>query len=92
MYKALFRKTYSQLTTEKQLHITGLGEQPIQEGDVSKLYEIVRARFEQMLPTVTHTNLTANEMEAALGGNIEARAIVNRLWEMGVQPVTRATA
>lgn len=84
---ALFTKTYSELTTEEPLDIFGLGETPLTPGQLSGLYAVIDYRFENLLPTVTHTDKRSFELCKAIespGYETLAHAIVGRLWEMGV--------
>ena len=85
---ALFTKTFSELTTPDPLDIRGLGDNPLDQAQLSVLFTVVNYRFENLLPTITHTDRRPFELCKAMCNNPEyetlAYAIVGRLWEMGV--------
>ena len=51
----IFAKTFSELTTEKPLEIYGLGDTPLTGDQLSTLFSVINYRFENLLPTTTHT-------------------------------------
>lgn len=87
----IFTKTFTELTTEEPLEIHGLGDTPLTTGQLSTLFSVVNYRFENLLPTTTHTDRKPFELCKAIseGSNPDfetlAYAIVGRLWEMGVE-------
>ncbi len=85
--KDFFAKTFSELTTAEPLEIRGLGDAPLTSCQLSGLYAVVDYRFENLLPTTTHTDKKPLELCRAIecpGCEMLAYAIVGRLWEMGV--------
>ena len=92
----LFSKTFAELTTAEPLDIRGIGEAPLTPCQLSDLYAVVCYRYENLLPTTTHTNKGARELCGAIcntpDDDILAYAIVGRLWEMGVERSSRAAA
>ncbi len=86
--KEFFAQTFADLTTAELLDIRGLGDNPLTAGQLSGLYSIVNYRYENMLPTTTHTDKNFSELCKAIespGHEVMAYAIVGRLWEMGVE-------
>lgn len=85
---ALFTKTFSELTTPEPLDIYGLGDIPLDTAQLSGLLAVINYRFENLLPTTTHTDRKPFELCKAMCNNPDyetlAYAIVGRLWEMGV--------
>ena len=84
----IFAKTFSELTTEKPLEIYGLGDTPLTGDQLSKLFSVINYRFENLLPTTTHTERKPFELCKAICIDplyeTLAYAIVGRLWEMGI--------
>lgn len=86
--KNIFKKTFSELTTAEPLEIRGIGEAPLAPYQLSSLYAVINYRYENMLPTVTHTDKKPSELCKALeisGYETLAYALVGRLWEMGAE-------
>jgi len=86
--KEFFAKTFSELTTAEPLDIRGLGDTPLTACQLSGLYSVVNYRYENLLPTTTHTDKKSHELCNAIespGCEMLAYAIVGRLWEMGVE-------
>lgn len=89
--KDFFAKTFTGLTTEEPLEIHGLGDTPLTAGQLSALFAVVNYRFENLLPTTTHTDRKPFELCRAIceAGDVDGEtlsyAIVGRLWEMGVE-------
>ena len=87
----IFTKTFTELTTEEPLEIHGLGDTPLTTGQLSALFSVVNYRFENLLPTTTHTDRKPFELCKAISEGSDpdfetlAYAIVGRLWEMGVE-------
>jgi len=93
--KDFFTKTFSELTKKEPLDIRGLGDAPLTPCQLSALYAVVAYRYENLLPTTTHTDKNSCELCSAIespGYEMLAYAIVGRLWEMGVERSTRASA
>ena len=91
--KEFFAKTFSELTATAPLDIHGLGDTPLNPGQLSGLWSVMNYRYENMLPTTTHTDKNSSELCKALeisGYETLAYAIVGRLWEMGVERSSRA--
>ena len=87
--KDFFEKTFAELTTPEPLEIRDIGETPLTPSQLSGLFSVINYRFENMLPTITHTNKKSFELCKALeapGCEMIAYAIVGRIWEMGVEP------
>lgn len=85
---AIFTKTFSELTTAAPLNIRGLGDTPLTACQLSGLYAVVDYRYENILPTTTHTDKKPFELCNAIespGYETLAYAIVGRLWEMGAE-------
>ncbi len=93
--KGFFNKSFSELTTSEPLDIHGLGDTPLTTAQLSALFAVVNYRFENLLPTTTHTNKKSFELCKAIcetcgmDGQTLAYAIVGRLWEMGVERFNR---
>lgn len=64
--KELFTKTFSELTTEAPLDIRGLGDTPLTTCQLSGLYAVVDYRYENLLPTTTHTDKKPFELCKAI--------------------------
>lgn len=93
--KEFFGKTFSELTTPAPLDIRGLGDTPLTTCQLSGLYAVVNYRYENLLPTTTHTDKKPFELCKAIespGYETLAYAVVGRLWEMGVERSSRAAA
>lgn len=94
--KDFFDKTFAELTTAAPLDIRGIGEAPLTPRQLSDLYAVVCYRYENLLPTTTHTDKGARELCGAIcntpDNDILAYALVGRLWEMGVERSGRAAA
>ena len=93
--KELLSKTFSELTTAAPLDIHGLGDKPLTPCQLTGLYAVVDYRFENLLPTTTHTDKRPFELCKAIespGYEVLAYALVGRLWEMGVERSGRAAA
>ena len=91
----LLSKTFSDLTTEAPLDIRGLGDKPLTVCQLTGLWAVVNHRYENLLPTTTHTDKKPFELCKALespGYELLAYALVGRLWEMGVERSGRAAA
>ena len=92
----LFSKTFAELTTAELLDIRGIGEAPLTPCQFSDLYAVVCYRYENLLPTTTHTDKGARELCGAIcntpDDDILAHALVGRLWEMGVERSSRTAA
>ncbi len=83
-----FTKTFTELTTEELLEIHGLGDTPLDQSQLSSLFSVINYRYENLLPTTTHTDRKPFELCKAIespGCEEIAYAIVGRLWEMGVE-------
>ena len=83
----LFSKTFSD--------IRGLGDKPLTVCQLTGLWAVVNHRYENLLPTTTHTDKKPFELCKALespGYELLAYALVGRLWEMGVERSGRAAA
>lgn len=84
----IFAKTFAELTTEEPLEIYGLGDTPLTGNQLSKLFSVINYRFENLLPTTTHTERKPFELCKAICNDplyeTLAYAIVGRLWEMGI--------
>lgn len=91
---AIFSKTFSELTAPDQLEIRGLGDVPLSSSGLSGLWSVIDYRFENLLPTTTYTDLSPLELCKAICNEpkceLLARAIIARLWEMGVARVQQA--
>lgn len=86
--KEFFAKTFTELTTPEPLEIHGLGDTPLDQSQLSSLFFVINYRFENLLPTITHTDRKPFELCKAIespGCEEIAYAIVGRLWEMGVE-------
>lgn len=86
--KEFFAKTFTELTTPEPLEIHGLGDTPLNQSQLSSLFFVINYRFENLLPTTTHTDRKPFELCKAIespGCEEIAYAIVGRLWEMGVE-------
>ena len=97
--KEFFAKTFTELTTPEPLEIHGIGETPLTLSQLSGLFAVINYRYENLLPTVTHTDKKPFELCKAIceagdmDGEMLAYAIVGRLWEMDVErPSVRAVA
>ena len=93
--KDFFKKTFTELTTAAPLEIRGLGDKPLTICQLTGLWAVVNHRYENMLPTTTHTDKKPVELSKAIespGYEVLAYALVGRLWEMGVERSKRATA
>ena len=93
--KEFFDMTFSELTTAAPLDIRGLGDKPLTPCQLTGLYAVVDYRFENLLPTTTHTDKRPFELCKAIespGYEVLAYALVGRLWEMGVERSGRAAA
>lgn len=86
--KEFFEKTFSELTTTEPLDIYNLGDTPLDQCHLSTLFAVINYRYENMLPTTTHTAKKPFELCKALCNDPDwetlAYAIVGRLWEMEV--------
>lgn len=86
--KEFFAKTFSELTTPEPLELRDLGDTPLTPAQLSGLYSVIDYRFENLLPTTTHTDKKPFELCKAICNtpvyDTLAHAIVGRLWEMGV--------
>ena len=84
----IFTKTFTELTTEEPLEIHGLGDNPLEQCQLSTLFAVINYRYENLLPTTTHTDKKPFELCKAICNNPDwetlAYAIVGRLWEMEV--------
>lgn len=81
-------KTFTELTTEEPLEIHDIGETPLTPFQLSGLFAVINYRYENLLPTTTHTDRKPFELCKAIespGCEEIAYAIVGRLWEMGVE-------
>lgn len=93
--KEFFNKTFADLTTAAPLDICGIGEAALTPRHLSCLYAVVHYRYENLLPTTTHTDKNPLELCKAIcntGDPVDellAHAIVGRLWEMGVERSSR---
>lgn len=87
----LFKRTFSEIKSNQQLEITGIGKEKLSSEKLGTLFSIINYRYENMLPTITYTNLKAKELIAAISDGAEsevlASAIVGRIWEMGVRGI-----
>ena len=89
--KDFFAKTFTELITEEPLEIHGLGETQLTAGQLTALFAVVNYRFENLLPTTTHTDRKPFELCKTVCGDggpdleMLAYAVVGRLWEMGVE-------
>lgn len=87
----IFTKTFTELTTEEPLEIHGLGDNPLEQCQLSTLFAVINYRYENLLPTATHTAKKPFELCKAISEGSDpdfetlAYAIVGRLWEMGVE-------
>ncbi len=93
--KNFWGKTFTELTTAEPLDIRGLGDTPLTPSELSGLYAVVDFRYENLLPTTTHTDKKPFELCKAIespGYELLAYAVVGRLWEMGVERSSRAAA
>lgn len=94
--KDFFGKTFAELTAAEPLDIRGLGDTPLTVCQLTGLWAVVNHRYENLLPTTTHTDKKPLELCAVIespGYETLAYAIVGRLWEMGVErPSVRAVA
>ena len=93
--KEFFSKTFTELISEAPLDIRGLGDTPITICQLYGLWSVINHRYENMLPTTTHTDKKPFELCKAIespGYETLAYAIVGRLWEMGVERSGRAAA
>ncbi|MCX4296780.1 MAG: hypothetical protein OSJ73_07080 [Lachnospiraceae bacterium] len=94
--KEFFEKTFTELTTPEPLEIHNLGDTPLTTEQLTAMFAVVNYRFENLLPTTTHTDRKPFELCRAIsGGNgpdfeTLSYAIVGRLWEMGVERSSRA--
>ncbi len=83
-----FEKTFSELTTAEPLDIYSLGDTPLDQCQLSTLFAVINYRYENLLPTITHTDKKPFELCKALCNDPDwetlAYAIVGRLWEMEV--------
>ncbi len=86
--KEFFEKTFSELTTAEPLDIYSLGDTPLDQCQLSTLFAVINYRYENLLPTITHTDKKPFELCKALCNDPDwetlAYAIVGRLWEMEV--------
>lgn len=86
--KEFFEKTFSELTTAEPLDIYSLGDTPLDHCQLSTLFAVINYRYENLLPTTTHTDKKPFELCKALCNDPDwetlAYAIVGRLWEMEV--------
>ena len=84
-----FSKTFAELTTAAPLDIRGLGDKPLTVCQLTGLWAVVNHRYENLLPTTTHTDKGPWELCGAIcntpGYDTLAHAIVGHLWEMGVE-------
>lgn len=91
--KEFFTKSFSELTTPEPLELHGLGDTPLAPGQLSGLWTVINYRYENLLPTTTHTDKKPFELCKAICNNPEyetlAYAIVGRLWDMGVISAAR---
>ena len=89
--KEFFEKTFSELTTEELLDIYNLGDNPLNQCQLSTLFAVINYRYENLLPTTTHTDKKPFELCKAICSDPDwetlAYAIVGRLWEMEVNAV-----
>lgn len=93
--KDFFGKTFTELTTAEPLDIRGLGDTPLTACQLSGLYAVVNYRYENLLPTTTHTDKKPFELCKTIespGYETLAYAVVGRLWEMGVERSSKGAA
>ena len=83
--------TFSDLITAEPLELYGLGDAPLAPRRLAALWSVVNYRYENLLPTTTHTDMGPWELCKALCGapgyETLAYAVAGRLWEMGVERI-----
>ena len=54
------------------MEITGIGKEKLSSEKLGTLFSIINYRYENMLPTITYTNLKAKELIAAISDGAES--------------------